>query len=81
MSLFLTLQARHYNAKERAGLIPSIVLQERRKAFAQSAPDPEDITYKMLGCRLGGRRKKKVSWSGRCSYIRLCSCSFKQLLS
>nr|CAH8830315.1 unnamed protein product [Trichobilharzia regenti] len=54
-------QARHHNQDGRAGLIPSIVLQERRKAFIQSAPNPEDLTYKMFACGLARRRKKKVT--------------------
>ncbi|CAH8452064.1 unnamed protein product [Schistosoma mattheei] len=54
-------QARHHNQDGRAGLIPSIVLQERRKAFIQSAPNPEELTYKMFACGLAKRRKKKVT--------------------
>ncbi|CAH8474406.1 unnamed protein product [Heterobilharzia americana] len=54
-------QARHHNRDGRAGLIPSIVLQERRKAFIQSAHNPEDLTYKTFACGLARRRKKKVT--------------------
>ncbi|CAH8463670.1 unnamed protein product [Schistosoma rodhaini] len=54
-------QARHHNQDGRAGLIPSIVLQERRKAFIQSAPNPEELTYKTFACGLARRRKKKVT--------------------
>ncbi|KAH8852495.1 MAGUK p55 subfamily member 6 [Schistosoma japonicum] len=54
-------QARHHNQDGRAGLIPSIVLQERRKAFIQSAPNPDELTYKMFACGLARRRKKKVT--------------------
>ncbi|VDP05923.1 unnamed protein product [Schistosoma curassoni] len=53
--------ARHHNQDGRAGLIPSILLQERRKAFIQSAPNPEELTYKMFACGLAKRRKKKVN--------------------
>ncbi|CAH8447374.1 unnamed protein product [Schistosoma turkestanicum] len=54
-------QARHHNQDGRAGLIPSVVLQERRKAFIQSAPNTEELTYKMFACGLARRRKKKVT--------------------
>ncbi|KAA3677418.1 uncharacterized protein DEA37_0004663 [Paragonimus westermani] len=53
-------QARHYGHQQRAGLIPSIVLQERRRAFVQSAPNPEELMYKMVACGLARRRRKKV---------------------
>lgn len=53
-------QARHYNAERRAGLIPSIVLQERRKAFIQSAPDPNALSYKFLSNKFNNRKKKKT---------------------
>lgn len=52
------LQARKFGNDIRAGLIPSVTLQERRKAFDQSAPDPDAVQYKVFGCGL--RRKKKV---------------------
>ncbi|KAF7259494.1 hypothetical protein EG68_03098 [Paragonimus skrjabini miyazakii] len=52
--------ARHYGHQQRAGLIPSIVLQERRRAFVQSAPNPEELMYKMVACGLARRRRKKV---------------------
>ncbi|VDP75414.1 unnamed protein product [Echinostoma caproni] len=53
-------QARHYGHQQRAGLIPSVVLQERRRAFNQSAPHPEELTYKLVACGLARRRRKKV---------------------
>ncbi|TGZ61174.1 hypothetical protein CRM22_008131 [Opisthorchis felineus] len=53
-------QARHYGHHQRAGLIPSIVLQERRRAFVQSAPSPEEVTYKLVACGLARRRRKQV---------------------
>lgn len=53
-------QARHYGHQQRAGLIPSEVLQERRRAHVQSAPNAEELTYRMVACGLARRRRKKV---------------------
>ncbi|THD23833.1 Membrane protein palmitoylated 2a (MAGUK p55 subfamily member 2) [Fasciola hepatica] len=53
-------QARHYGHQQRAGLIPSVVLQERRRAFVQSAPHPDELTYKLVACGLARRRRKKI---------------------
>ncbi|KAF6779369.1 hypothetical protein AHF37_01263 [Paragonimus kellicotti] len=58
--IVMTQSARHYGHQQRAGLIPSIVLQERRRAFVQSAPNPEELMYKMVACGLARRRRKKV---------------------
>ncbi|KAL3313652.1 MAGUK p55 subfamily member 6 [Cichlidogyrus casuarinus] len=56
-------QARHHGTKTRASLIPSQTLQERRCAHEQSAPDPDKLSYGVLGMKIGGRtvKKKKVT--------------------
>ncbi|CAL8082355.1 unnamed protein product [Calicophoron daubneyi] len=53
-------QARHYGHEQRAGLIPSVVLQERRRAFIQSAPGSEESAYRMVAFGLARRRRKEV---------------------
>ncbi|PAA65754.1 hypothetical protein BOX15_Mlig011536g5 [Macrostomum lignano] len=51
-------QARRWDNSGRAGLIPSLTLQERRTAFLQSTPDKDAINYKVMG--LGLAKKKKT---------------------
>ena len=46
-------------------MIPSVTLQERRKAFDQSAPDPDAVQYKVFGCGLLRKKKVKMVYTAR----------------
>ncbi|PAA60778.1 hypothetical protein BOX15_Mlig021265g2, partial [Macrostomum lignano] len=61
-------QARLWSSQGRAGLIPSLTLQERRVAFVQSAPDKDAINYKVMGLGLTSKKRKvKMTYKAKLS--------------
>ena len=54
-------QARQIDVKDRAGLIPTEYLEERRRAYMQNAKDPNEVKYKIFGFGVG--KKKKQVWT------------------
>jgi len=57
----LCKQARQIDVKDRAGLIPTEYLEERRRAYMQNAKDPNEVKYKIFGFGVG--KKKKQVWT------------------
>ncbi len=57
---FINFQARHYESKEHAALIPSNVLQEKRKALIQSIPDANAFNYRFFKGLVNNQKTKKV---------------------
>ncbi|KAL7060512.1 hypothetical protein AAHC03_09918 [Spirometra sp. Aus1] len=53
-------QARHYNSDRHAGLIPSAVLQERRKALIQGLPNENTFNYRLFKGLVLNQKKKKT---------------------